>query len=85
MWAPQIGALWKSVGKACEWKHPWAPTAKALYKRVTTAVLVFLRDTKVRRMDSSAPCGGAGGLEELELCPTVQSWESLWVLKIVVP
>ena len=57
MWAPQIRVLWKSVGKACEWKHPRAPTTKALFRdeRAATAVLAFLRDTKVRRMVTLAP------------------------------
>ena len=25
-WATQYKELWRSVGKACEWKHPGAPT-----------------------------------------------------------
>ena len=53
----QIRELWRSVGKACKWKHPRAPTVRLLFEdeRATPAVLNFLRDTKVGHMVTLAP------------------------------
>ena len=31
-WEAQTRQLWRSVGKACEWKHPRAPTVRLLFK-----------------------------------------------------
>ena len=53
----QIKELWRSVGKAREWKHPQAPTVRLLFKDegATPAVLQFLRDTEVERMVTLPP------------------------------
>ena len=63
------------MGKACEWKHPRAPTVRLLFEddRATPAVLDFLRDTRVGRVFTPAALEECGedGLEELELRP----WE----------
>ena len=51
-WSTQVKELWRSVGKACEWKHPRAPAVRLLFQdeRATPVVLTFLRETRVRRM-----------------------------------
>ena len=56
-WAMQIRKLWRSVGKACEWKHPRAPAVRLLFQdeRATPVVLAFLRGTKIGRMVTLAP------------------------------
>ena len=47
-WAPQIGKLWRRVGKDCGWEHPRAPALRWLWKRdATGAVLEFLESTRV--------------------------------------
>lgn len=73
-WEAQVKELWKSVGKACEWKHPRAPAVRLLFRdeRATPAVLQFLQDTKVGRMATRSPREEEGeweGLEEAELWP----------------
>ena len=64
----QIKELWKSIGKACEWKHPRAPTAGPLFRdeRATPAVLQLLRDTKVGSMVALASRGEGEEWEGLE-------------------
>ena len=60
-WAPQSKALCRSVGKAHEWKHSRAPQIKTLFeKKATSAVLTFVRDTKVGEIASLAALGGGG-------------------------
>ena len=56
-WATQIRELWRSVGGACEWKRPRAPSIRLLFqdKHATPAALAFLRDTKIGRMITLAP------------------------------
>ena len=56
-WAAQIKELWRSIGKACEWKHPRAPTVRLLFQneRANPAVLTFLRDTMVGGMVALVP------------------------------
>ena len=48
-WAPQSRAIWKSLGRACGWKHSRVPQVRVLFekKEATPAVLAFLRETKV--------------------------------------
>ena len=49
--------MWRSVGKACGWKRPRAPSIRMLFRddRATPAVPTFLRETKVGRMVNLAP------------------------------
>ena len=55
-------------GKACEWKHPRAPVARAAPlsddKRATRAVLYFLRDAAVEVKRMVAVSSPADGEEE---------------------
>ena len=72
-----------SVGKACEWKHPRAPTVRLLFRdeRATPAVLQFLRDTKVGRVVTLPPRKEEGeweGLEETELWPEAEKGQGRW-------
>ena len=55
-WLPQSRAMWKSVGKACRWKHPPAPPVRMLFQddRAAPAVLSFLRETRVGKMAKMA-------------------------------
>ena len=69
-----IKELWENVGKACEWKHPRAPTITLPFQdeRATPAVLQFLRGTKARRMivlPLREEDDEWEGLDEIELCP----------------
>ena len=64
--------MWKTIGKACGWKHPKAPSVKHLWKdkyKATEAVLDFLRDTGVGYMLNlrrlSGEEGGEGGEGEI--------------------
>ena len=65
--------LWKEVGKACQWKHPRAPTVRLLFQdeRATPAVLSFLRDTKVGRITSREV---PAGVEWEELDEGIELW-----------
>ena len=71
-WAFQIKELWRSVGKACEWKQPRATTVRLLFQdeRATPTVLTFLKGTKVGRVVTLATPGEDWeGLDERELWP----------------
>lgn len=54
----------ESVGKACGWKHPWAPSVRRLFDddRATPAVLNFLRETNVGRLILLVPSEEEGGV-----------------------
>ena len=60
----QIKVLYKSVGKACGWKHPRAPAVRALFQgeRASPAALTFLWGTKVGEMVLLAALGGRRGM-----------------------
>ena len=59
--------MWRSVEKACEWKHPQAPTVRLL----TPVVLTFLRDTEAGRAVALTSLEEEWeGLEEVDLWPT---------------
>ena len=49
--------VWKSVAKACGWKHSRASSIRMLFQdgRATPAVLTFLREIKIGRMINPAP------------------------------
>lgn len=63
-WAPQPRKLWKSIGKACRWKHIRALWTKTLFEREkdTPAVLTFLREARVGEMVSRAALGRGRGV-----------------------
>ena len=44
--------MWKRVAKLCEWKRPRAPEVRLLFEdvRAASAVLSFLRDTRLGRI-----------------------------------
>ena len=72
-WEAQIEELWKDVGKACEWKHPRAPTVRLLFRdeRASPAVL---RSCGTQRSEGwpRYPPGGkraSEGLDEIDLWP----------------
>ena len=55
-WDTQIKELWKSVGRAYEWKRPRAPTQAAFKDEwAAPVVLQFLRNTKVGRIVTLPP------------------------------
>lgn len=60
---PQIKALWKGVGRACDWRRPRAPTARTLFQdeRATPVVSTFLWETKVGGMVLLVAVGGGSG------------------------
>lgn len=74
-WASEGRKMWREVGKACEWKHPRAPSARTLFResRATPAVLGFLRQTRVGGMVSLTVVEerdrGEEEMEEIELRP----------------
>ena len=62
-WQAQIKELWRSIGKACEWKHPRAPTVRLLFRdsQAALAVLTSLRDTNSGASGDRALARGGGG------------------------
>ena len=48
MGPPQVGELWRRVGKDCGWEHPRAPALRWLWKDDAVGVVVdFLESTRV--------------------------------------
>ena len=49
--------MWKSIGKACGWRHPRALSARALLQddKATPVFLTFLRETEVGKAIGLAP------------------------------
>ena len=62
-WRAQRDKTWRSVGKACRWKHPRAPSVRALFQNdeATPAVRAFLRKTRVGRMANLGSLVEEGG------------------------
>ena len=61
-WAGQARVMWKRIQRLCEKGDPVTPSVRVMFgdSRATSAVLMFLRDTRVRRMVSLAR-GRIGG------------------------
>ena len=59
--------MWKSVGKAREWKHPRAPPDRLLFQeeKAAPAVLDFLRESKVGRITLASLEAGEKDMEEI--------------------
>ena len=75
-WTPEIRGLWQRVEVDCEWGSPRVPSVCLLYRdaRAAPALLEFLEDTKVGRMQGQILMAGGlvedeSGSEEIELWP----------------
>ena len=67
--------MWKTIGKACGWKHPKAPSFKHLWKDgAAGAVLDFLRDTKAGCMVNARRLLGEEGGEDGEGKINEEGW-----------
>ena len=62
--------MWREVGKACEWEHPRAHSARLLWDgQATETVLEFLRTTRVGCIGVEEEEGDSEGEEESRTPP----------------
>ena len=69
--------MWNSVGEACRWKHPRAPSAQLLSQDDRTTP--FLQGNEIGRAINLSSFEEEGDMEEIELGPRerVGGWGEL--------